>query len=124
VKSGGESGDKKGLNNKAGSTNLKGVEMAVHSAEDAGKEKTEKFRREGNLEGPGKVLLHDGADEEGDEAKRKPQDKIDSPETWGVKKTFPKQLQHGDNVEKNQGWSTQEKSLHRLPNSTISMPVS
>ena len=102
MKSGGESGDKEGLNNKAGSTNLKGVEMAVHSAEDAGKEKTEKFRREGNLKGPGKVLLHDGADEKSDETEGQPNNEIDSPEAGGVKKILMDCLEHqfsvGENV--------------------------
>jgi hypothetical protein len=76
--------------------------MAVHSAEDAGKEKTEKFRREGNLEGPGKVLLHDGADEKSDQAESHPKDQIDSPEAGGVKKILMDCLKHqfsvGENV--------------------------
>jgi hypothetical protein len=75
--------------------------MAVHSAEDAGKEKTEKFRREGNLEGPGKVLLHDGPDEKSDETEGQPNNEIDSPEAGGVKKILTDCLKHQFSVSEN-----------------------
>ena len=102
MKSGGESGDKEGLNNKVGAANLKEVQVAIHPAEDSGKEKPEKFRRQGNLEGPGKVLLHDGADEKSDETEGQPNNEIDSPEAGGVKKILMDCLKHqlsvGENV--------------------------
>jgi hypothetical protein len=75
--------------------------MAVHSAEDAGKEKTEKFRREGNLEGPEKVLLHDGADEKSYETEGQPNNEIDSPEAGGVKKILTDYLYHEFSVSEN-----------------------
>ena len=102
MKSGGESGDKEGLNNKVRAANLKEVQVAIHPAEDSGKEKPEKFRRQGNLEGPGKVLLHDGADEKSDETEGQPNNEIDSPEAGGVKKILMNCLKHrfsvGENV--------------------------
>jgi len=81
----------------------------INPAEPPGKGKPEKSGGQGDLEGSEKVFPHHGTDEKGDQAKRDPQDKIDSPETWRVKKMFPQYLQHEDNVEKKQGWSTQEK---------------
>ena len=102
MKSGGESGDKEGLNNKVRAANLKEVQVAIHPAEDSGKEKPEKFRRQGNLEGPGKVLLHDGAEEKSDETEGQPNNEIDSPEAGGVKKILMNCLKHrfsvGENV--------------------------
>lgn len=86
VEGGGEAGENEGLSNKVGPANLKEVQVAIHPAEDARKEKPEKFRRQGNLEGSGKVLLHDGADEKSDEAECYPKDQIDPPEAGRVKK--------------------------------------
>jgi hypothetical protein len=54
------------------------------------------------LEGPGKVLLHDRADEKSDETEGQPNNEIDSPEAGGVKKILMDCLKHqlsvGENV--------------------------
>ena len=102
MKGGSETGENEGLSNKVGAANLKEVQVAIHPAEDSGKEKPEKFRRQGNLEGSGKVLLHDGADEKSDETEDQPNKEIDSPEARGVKKILMDCLKHrfsvGENV--------------------------
>ena len=102
MKGGSETGENEGLSNKVRAANLKEVQVPIHPAEDSGKEKPEKFRRQGNLEGSGKVLLHDGADEKSDKTEDQPNNEIDSPEAGGVKKILMDCLKHrfsvGENV--------------------------
>jgi len=61
----------------------------INATEPSGKGKPDQSGGQGDLEGSEKVFPHDRADEKGNETKRKPEDKIDPPETWRVKKLFP-----------------------------------